>query len=499
MTESRVLKKLFSVAEIARAIGGRLVRTSSEDAAVTGVATDSRKVAEGFLFVALPGERTDGHEFLGEAAAAGASAFLVSEDRVAAKSSHWVGLPAGRGPGVICVPDTLVGLQSLARFHMSRFPSVTRIGITGSSGKTTTKEILGSVLSRVAPTAVNEGNLNSEIGLPLACFAVEGSHRYAVFEMGMNHRGEMDVLADIARPDLALLTNIGTAHVGILGSQEEIAREKKKIFAHFDGRQSAFLPEEERYLAFLSEGVKGRVILFGPRSTRGYRGSENQGLGGTLIHWEGFRIRFPLFGPHNLANALGAISVACELGVPNAEIRDGLEAVTPLFGRSQILRGPVTVIVDCYNANPDSMAQALSFLSEVPWEGRKIVVLGGMRELGAEAAEAHRALGMRLRESKLDLIYLLGAEMEQAWKELAGSPAAPRTRWLAELAGLGEELAAHLGAGDIVLLKGSRGLELERLLPFIARKLPRKAARKAPKKALKKASAKAPRGGKKGA
>ncbi|MGA2615243.1 MAG: UDP-N-acetylmuramoyl-tripeptide--D-alanyl-D-alanine ligase [Spirochaetia bacterium] len=479
MTGTGVARKLFSVPDIARAVGGRIVRTSSEDAAVTGVATDSRKVAEGFLFVALPGERTDGHEFLGEAASAGAAAFLVSENQVARKSSHWEGLPAGRGPGVISVADPLAGLQSLARFHLSRFPSVTRIGITGSSGKTTTKEILGSILSRAAPTAANEGNLNSEIGLPLACFAVDDGHRFAVFEMGMNHRGEMDILADIARPDVALLTNIGTAHVGILGSQEEIAREKKKIFAHFDGRQSAFLPEDERFLAFLTEGVRGRVVLFGPRSTRGYRGSENQGLGGTLIHWEGFRIRFPLFGPHNLANALGAISVARELGVPNAEIRDGLEAVTPLFGRSQIVRGLVTVIVDCYNANPDSMAQALSFVSEVPWQGRKIVVLGGMRELGAEAAEAHRNVGERLRASPFDLIYLLGAEMEQAWKALAGSPAAQKAQWYAELAGLGEELAARLGPGDLVLLKGSRGLELERLLPFIAphTKAPKKVTR----------------------
>jgi UDP-N-acetylmuramoyl-tripeptide--D-alanyl-D-alanine ligase len=495
--ETVVMKKLFSVADIARAISGRIVRTPSENAALTGVATDSRKVREGFLFVALPGERTDGHEFLAEATAAGAAAFLVSEDQVGRRSSHWVGLPAGRGPSVIAAPDTLAGLQTLARFHLNRFSSVTRIGITGSNGKTTTKEILGSILSRTAPTAVNEGNLNSEIGLPLACFAVESNHRFAVFEMGMNHRGEMDVLADIARPDAAVLTNIGTAHIGILGSQDDIAREKKKIFAHFDGHQSAFFPEDERYLDFLSEGVRGRIVLFGPRSTRGFRGSENQGLGGTLIHWEGFRIRFPLFGAHNLANALGAISVARELGVPNAEIRDGLEAVTPLFGRSQILRGPVTVIVDCYNANPDSMRHALSFVSELPWAGRKVVVLGGMRELGTETAAAHRVIGERLRESRFDLIYLLGAEMEQTWKVLAGSSAAPRTRWHAELASLGEELAGHLDAGDLVLLKGSRGLELERLLPFIAPELSEEAIKKSPRNASTKALKKSPRTGEK--
>ncbi|HTP59424.1 MAG TPA: UDP-N-acetylmuramoyl-tripeptide--D-alanyl-D-alanine ligase, partial [Spirochaetia bacterium] len=397
----------------------------------------------------------------------GAAAFLVSESQVERRSSHWVGLPSGRGPGAVAVADTLAALQALARFHMGRIPSVTRIGITGSSGKTTTKEILGAILTRAAPTAVNEGNLNSEIGLPLACFAVGSGHRFCVFEMGMNHAGEMGVLADIVRPDLALLTNIGTAHVGLLGSQEEIAKEKKKIFAYFDGHQTAFLPEGEKFLPFLRKGVKGRIVLFGPRSTRGYRGSENQGLGGTLIHWEGSRIRFPLFGPHNLANALGAISVARELGVPNAEIRDGLEAVTPLFGRSQILRGRVTVIVDCYNANPDSMGQALSFVAEVPWDGRKIVVLGGMRELGAETAQAHAALGRMLKDSGFDAIYLLGAEMEKAWEALPGGTAASRARWFADLGGLGAELDARLVPGDLVLLKGSRGLEMERLLPAI--------------------------------
>ncbi|HVP19945.1 MAG TPA: UDP-N-acetylmuramoyl-tripeptide--D-alanyl-D-alanine ligase [Spirochaetia bacterium] len=473
MTQTGASAKLFTVHDAAQVTGGRIVRMPSEEVSLTGVSVDSRRVGRGFLFVALPGERTNGHEFLGEAAAAEAAAFLVSEQQVERRASHWKGLPAGRGPAVIAVPDTLKALQDLARFRMRTLPAVRRVGITGSSGKTTTKEILGSILTRAAPTAVNEGNLNSEIGLPLACFAVEHGHTFAVFEMGMNHRGEMDVLADIVRPDMALLTNIGTAHIGLLGSQEEIAKEKKRIFAYFDERQVAFLPEDERFLDFLSEGVKGKIILFGPRSTGGYRGSENQGLGGTLIHWEGFRIRFPLFGPHNLANALGAISVARELGVPSAVIRDGLEAVTPLFGRSQILRGPVTVIVDCYNANPDSLGQALSCISDVPWKGRKIVVLGGMRELGAGTPEAHRALGERLRDSRYDLVYLLGAEMEQAWKALAGSVMAPRTRWFPELAGLGDELAARTVEGDLVLLKGSRGLEMERLLPFLVDEAPR--------------------------
>ncbi|HVO38716.1 MAG TPA: UDP-N-acetylmuramoyl-tripeptide--D-alanyl-D-alanine ligase [Spirochaetia bacterium] len=468
MTATGAPASLFTVSEIVHAVRGSLLQSDPSERPVTAVAVDSRRVTPDSLFVALPGERTDGHAFLAQAAGAGAAALLVSEQEAGRRGAELAGLARERGVSIIAVPDTLQGLQDLARAYMDRRRGLIRVGVTGSNGKTTTKEIIGSILSRSRSTAVNEGNLNSEIGLPLACFAVGAAHECAVFEMGMNHRGEMDALSDIVRPDLALITNIGTAHIGILGSREEIAREKKKIFARFDGRQTAFLPEDERFREFLAEGVKGRIVFFGPRSTPGYRGSESQGLGGTLIHWEEFRIRFPLFGPHNLANALGAVSVARELGVPNAEIRDGLEAVAPLFGRSQILRGPATVIVDCYNANPDSMSQALSFVSALPWKGRKIVVLGGMRELGAEEAAAHRALGESLRDAPFDAVFLAGAEMEEAWRALQGSAAAPRSRWAREAAALGKDLASVVAPGDLVLLKGSRGMELEQLLSRVA-------------------------------
>jgi UDP-N-acetylmuramoyl-tripeptide--D-alanyl-D-alanine ligase len=454
---------LFSLRDLFSATKGTAASGPVREPQILSVATDSRKVGKGCLFVALPGERTDGHAYLASAVDAGAAALLVSD--------AWAGLHAAQRDAlaqraaVINVPDTLVGLQALARLHMGRLGEVTRIGITGSNGKTTTKEIVGAILSRAAPTAVNEGNLNSEIGLPLACFKIERGHRYAVLEMGMNHAGEMDVLADLARPDIALVTNIGVAHIGLLGSREAIAAEKKKIFTYFDGRQAGLLPEDDPFKAFLAEGVKGKMSFFGPKSTPGYEGSESKGLGGTIIHWEGSPIRFPLFGPHNLANALGAISIARELGVPNAEIRDGLEAVTPLFGRSQIITGPITLLVDCYNANPDSMENALSFLETLPWDGRKIAVLGAMRELGHQTAAAHAALGARLRTTALDAVLLLGEEMQEAVAALEGSPARRRVSLFRDLGSLGDTLKASLEHGDLVLLKGSRSLEMEGLLP----------------------------------
>ncbi len=460
-------RALFLPSDLEAATRGRIVAGAEHAAVVRSVVIDSRRAVEGCLFVALPGERTDGHRYLEQAARAGAAAFLVSEQEAARRVAEISSLVARHGVLFVAVADTLAGLQDLARLHMRRNAAVTRIGVTGSNGKTTTKEIIGSILRRGAPTYMNEGNLNSEIGLPVACFGLTEEQRYAVLEMGMNHPGEMDVLADIARPDLALITNVGTAHIGLLGSQENIAREKKRIFAHYDGRQVGFLPEADRFRGFLAEGVPGRMILFGPGSTPGFQGSESKGLDGTIIHWEGSGIRFPLFGPHNLANALGAISVARELGVPNAEIIDGLEAVTPLFGRSQVLPGQVTVIADCYNANPDSMEQALTFFESLSWQGRRIGVLGGMRELGDDSTGAHAALGSRLRQTPLDAVVLFGEEMEPAWKALAGSPAGARARWILTVDELGRDLAARVRPGDVVLLKGSRGLEMERILPVL--------------------------------
>ncbi len=456
----------FSFATLLAATRGRIIARPAGSVGVTSVTSDSRAAAEGSLFVALTGERTDGHRYLGQAAAAGATALLVSDAQAAARADELEAIAARHGTGIIAVADPLTGLQDLARAHMRSMPSVTRIAVTGSNGKTTTKEIIGAILGRVAPTAMNEGNLNSEVGLPLACCAVAADHRYAVLEMGMNHAGEMDVLVDIVRPDLALITNIGTAHIGLLGSQDAIAAEKKKVFARFDGRQTGFLPEGERYHAFLSAGVRGRIVSFGPKSTPGYGGSESMGLGGTIIHWEGSLVRFPLFGPHNLANALGAISVARELGVPNAEVRDGLESVTPLFGRSQVIEGPVTVIADCYNANPDSMDRSLDFLESLPWAGRKIAVLGSMRELGERTDAAHEALGRRLRASPLDAILLLGPEMERALQASEGATA--HCRWFASIDPLASYLTPFIREGDLVLLKGSRSLEMEGLLPLFS-------------------------------
>ncbi len=470
MSATTVGAPLFSPEELVQACGGEFARRSERR--ITSVAVDSRRVQPGALFVPLAGSRTDGHRFLADALRRGASALLVARREWEACRGEALAEAEARGATLVLVADTLRALQELARCHLRRWPRLERFGVTGSNGKTTTKEILGSILAEDGAAVVSEGNLNSEIGLPLAAFRVRYVHRYAVFEMGVNHPGEMDTLADIVHPDAAVVTGIGRAHIGPLGSVEGIVEEKRKIFRCFDGRQKAFLYEDEPYLESLTRGVRGKIIRFGPRSTPGFQGSRSLGLDGTAIHWEGLQVRFPLLGRHNLLNALAAMTVSIEWGLSPSKIQAGLEKVQPLFGRSQVLRGAVTVLHDGYNANPDSVSRLLEFLRELEWTGRKVAVLGSMLELGAMSEEAHRQAGRAAAGAGLDRLFFYGLEMEAAWQAAGGLSARAPAEWFTDIDRLARRLEEELRPGDLVVLKGSRGAELERLLPAIQRVSP---------------------------
>ncbi|RPJ05769.1 MAG: UDP-N-acetylmuramoyl-tripeptide--D-alanyl-D-alanine ligase, partial [Spirochaetaceae bacterium] len=330
---------LFSADEIAVVTSGSVVIFTDKD--VTSVQIDSRTIAAGSLFVPLKGERTDGHAHIEEALEKGAVGFLCSQKEWSERKASLAKL-AGSKAFCVTVSDTLEALQALARHHMARFPRCVRIGVTGSSGKTTTKELVGAILRTASNVAVSEGNLNSEIGVPLVAFRVADSHEYAVFEMGINHPGEMDILAGIVKPDVAIITNIGTAHIGLLGSREGIAQEKKKIASLFNGKQVLFIHEDCEYAALFSENMRGEVIKYGKRSTKGFSGSGNLGLDGFAIDWEGLRIRFPLFGEHNLDNALAALSLAGFLGIDPALVKKSLEEFKQLSGSSEIITGEIS-------------------------------------------------------------------------------------------------------------------------------------------------------------
>jgi len=451
---------LMEFAALSPSLGAQLL--SFGDKGVRGfssVSIDSRSVQEGALFTALSGSVHDGHSFVEAAFKKGAAAALVERRKI--ETFDLARIAQALGKTLIVVDDTLRALQDAARVYLEQFSRLLKIAITGSSGKTTTKEIAAAIIGAEKNTVMNPGNYNSETGLPLAVFAVRSCHEAGIFEMGMNRAGEIAELARVLKPDVALITNIGSAHIGILGSKEAIAEEKKKIFSQFDGKNIALIPADSPFRDFLAEGVKGRTVFYGESSFAALGGTRGLGLDGTEITWEGQRVRFALPGRHNLANAFAAIAIAREVPVSARAIRQGLESVKPLFGRGEIIHGRVTVIQDCYNSNPESVTEALEFCDSLDWPGRKIYVLGEMRELGGDSRAAHEDLGRLLSGSKAGLVFLFGEEIRPAAEFLKnGTLSYTHTCDMDELS---RALNACARDGDLVLLKGSRGCALERL------------------------------------
>jgi len=462
-----MIDALFTAGEAAGMIGGAC--KGDLESPILGVVADSRKVQKGSLFVALPGERADGHDFIASALGGGASCILAAGSM---KEKVMAAFAAARPRQacVIFVDSPLAGLQGLAREHRRRMKGLLRIGVTGSSGKTTTKECVGAALAPAyenGALVMNEGNLNSDIGLALAMFSINASHKVGVFEMGMNRKGEMDELASIYEPDIAVITNIGTAHIGMVGSRQGIAEEKKKIFSKFSGTQHGFVWEDDPYRAYLEAGVAGFVSGFGPRSTKGFEKAENLGLGGWRLRWFGQTVRLPLAGKHNLLNGLAALSVAAQLGFDPALVARGLGGVKPLFGRSEIFEGRISLVRDCYNANPDSVAAAMDLCDSIDIAGRKVYVLGSMLELGESSAKEHAAMGRRAASSSAEALFFFGEEARSGYEaSMAASRAKPADGRVIfhtnDIESLKKAVLGYLKEGDLVLAKASRGLALER-------------------------------------
>ncbi|MEE8441677.1 MAG: UDP-N-acetylmuramoyl-tripeptide--D-alanyl-D-alanine ligase [Spirochaetia bacterium] len=424
---------------------------------VGSACVDSRLVVPGCLFVALPGERADGHNFVDEAIGRGAVAAFVRADRFAEVRSRVYGSAT-----LFPVDDPLKALQEIARRWREMHPDLVRVGITGSNGKTTTKELVAAMLARVAPTVYSHGNYNSDIGLPVELLRIRPEHRFGVFELGMNRPGEIAEAADLVLPDVALITNVGSAHVGMLGSRRRIAEEKKKIFSRFGRDQTAIVPSSGEFSRFLASGVDGTVVRYG-RSTAGVVRIENRNLGGAILYLREGPVHLRLPGEHMIANTLAALVVARVLSIPFDAIRSGIESVEPMFGRTQVIQERVTVVQDCYNANPESMATALSLLAEISTAGRRIAILGAMKELGDESAAAHRTVVQRALSTGVDEVWLVGDE----FAEVAGSSTENVRSFRDDEWEDLEHDAAEIADGDAVLLKGSRLLELERLTPVI--------------------------------
>ena len=390
----------LTASEVVRACGGELV-SGEPDTKITGVSTDTRTIKAGDLFVALTGESSDGHKFLADALAKGASGVMVSR-KVEARR------PAIR------VDDTLRALGELAAYYRSKFNPV-MVGVTGSVGKTTTKEMIAAVAAARGPVLKNIGNFNNEIGLPLTLFELAPRHKTAVVEMAMRGTGQIEYLAKIARPSIGVITNIHMSHIELLGSLDAIADAKGELLDYLPSDGAAILNRDDAYFDYLARRANCRVVSFGESPQAEIRalsaGLDQHGCCNfeVVTPTGSFKVRIPVPGEHNIKDALAAIAVGEVLEIPHEQISAALANFTAPEKRSNVLptRAGYVVIDDTYNASPASVHSALKTLAMMEG-GRKIAVLGDMLELGEHALTAHLEVGRAVKEANVDMLVVVG-------------------------------------------------------------------------------------------
>lgn len=462
------IKSLLEKGSLLAAVKGSLL--TETEIYFTSVSIDSRNVKKNSLFVPLMGEKQNGHDYIPSALKNGASVVFVDSKDFESRKDFYYNLQAEYSEtSFIIVNNTLSALQAAAAKYVSLFPDLVKIGVTGSSGKTTTKEILVAILSQKFNVISNVGNFNSETGLPLSVFNIRSEHEVGVFEMGMNRVNEIGELAEVLKPKYGIITNIGTAHIGILGSRQGIACEKKKIFSKFTGNSCVgFVPADDDFCDYLMADVNGTVKKYSKEAC-GVSNVEDIGLDGTkfLLGTESVVLKLP--GKYNLKNTLSAILLSKELGLSDKEIKSGIENVKPMFGRSQILKGKYVIIQDCYNANPDSMESAIDFCSSIKYPGKKIFILGDMLELGADSVNAHENVGLQSAKSTADYLFFMGNEVQYSYKKCCefredkDSVFYIKGKSLDSVSEIVSKIKSIADDGDLILLKASRGMGLERI------------------------------------
>ena len=455
---------------------------SVECAGVFSVATDSRNVKANGVFFPLLGEFQDGHKFIAKAIENGASVIVADEKVWASDKDVYLPVVENRAT-VIAVENTLYALQAAAAFYVKKFPELIKVGITGSNGKTTTKELVSSVLETKYQVIKTEGNFNSETGLPLSVFNIRKEHEIGVFELGMNRVDEIKELANVLFPNFAIITNIGTAHIGILGTKDNIAKEKKNIFYNFSSECVGFVPENDEYVNYLKDVPAGKILSYGEKSLSKVSNVRDLGLLGTSFDYEKLNINLALAGKYNFSNALSAVALGETLGLSASEIKAGIENVKPLGDRSNIIQGNFTVVKDCYNANADSMKAALDFYGDLEVLGKKTFVLGDMLELGSDSKALHEEIGEIVVNQKVNKVIFVGKEMTYAYskaldikkeKNLSVVLESLESYEDKEIFELAKDLEKDINQGDLYFFKGSRGIKLERIADKLSERVLKK-------------------------
>jgi UDP-N-acetylmuramoyl-tripeptide--D-alanyl-D-alanine ligase len=444
------------LSQIAAWSGGRLA-AGNPAVTVTTISSDSRALKPGDLFIAIRGEKFDGHDFLAEAARLGAIGAIVERESP--------GLPTSFA--LIVVADAVLGLQLLATAYRATLRLVS-VCITGSNGKTSTKDLCASVLAQRFSVTRTAGNLNNHLGVPFSILRADSTHDVGVFEIGMNHAGEIAPLAAIARPDIAIITNVGGAHIEFLGTREAIAQEKGMLAEAVGKTGTVILNADDAFTPSIAKRTRARVM------TTGLQGGD---VRATDLDQLSERIKFrlhatgqcveaelPVPGEHMVRNALLACAAGIALGLSLDECAAGLRALNLTVGRlTQKTFGGIRILDDTYNANPDSMSAALVTLARMPVAGRRIAVLGGMGELGKESERGHRSVGEVAGREKIGCVITVG-EMAR-WiadaAEIAGVGSVIRTADADEAA---RTLRGIAQPGDTVLVKASRSARLERIV-----------------------------------
>lgn len=466
----------MTLADAARILGCAPPATG---AAVDGYSIDSRTIRPGDLFFALPGARADGHDFVLSALGAGAAGAVVSESAYERFAENFRNR-------LLAVADPMAGLQALARAVRRRWGKKI-IAITGSSGKTSTKEMIARVLSSRYRVLKSEGNLNNHLGVPLSLLRLSPAHDLAVLEMGMNHAGEIARLAELAEPQIGVFTNVGPVHLGNFASLEGIAEAKRELALALPPTGVMVLNADDPLVSRFSEGYQGSVLRYGIES--GSAGPPRRDLALEvrqirLLGWEGseftaqageqsagaghaVRVRLPLMARHNISNAAAALAAGLVFGIPLEAAALALAGMTAPAGRGRVLhRAGATIIDDCYNSNPPALESMINLLAGLPG-GRRILVAGEMLELGPAAGAWHRQLGELVAHRRIDVLWAVAG---QAREFLAGAQAAGfagEGEFFATAEECGARLAARLQPGDVVLAKASRGVHLERALAAI--------------------------------
>ena len=431
-----------------------LLSDSERDLKIQGVATDTRTVQKGNLFVAINGEKFDGHDFLLQAKEHGAVAAIVEHEVDVDIPQH-------------VVKDSVKALGKLAGLHQQSIDEIPVVAVTGSYGKTSTRALIHAALSAGGETLTSQANFNNEIGLPMTLFQLEKEHKFAVLEMGMRGLNQIDYLAKIAQPTVGVITNIGPQHIELLGNLDNIAKAKAELIENLPADGLAVLPADSPFLPMLRGKAPCRSVTFGLAPDADY-GVANVRTDDPYflyfdLHYDGKvqrRIPLPMIGAHNAINAAAALAVAHQLGIEIADAQRYLESAQLPGARMRVIQTEsLTIIDDCYNAGPDSMRAALETLRDFPGDGRRVAVLGAMRELGEFSDDEHRKLG-ELAGEICDFVVGVGSETQPMMETLRAS-GHQLFGWSADAGAATPVVSAKLQRGDIVLVKGSRSVGLE--------------------------------------